>query len=323
MAVQDLFRTAPGRITLNQAYLVYQPSILGGATLRFFDRKQDISEQQERLLLAAAPDQLNPVDWGDAIALSIPLGRLEQRPAQVPTNQGPFFAPVPEGSNSPAELGDITRGFEDWLYYNSQLTLLAHPEFGVIQRPDETQQQFRLRLRHAVRERRDEQVDDLRSKYAVQIQKVEAKLRRQERLLEQDKSDYSARKRESLIATGEMLLTFLTRRRLYRTVSWTASRRRLAQQANMELEESRQELEDMEAELSELQEELERDIRGITPKWVDVLKGLASYTIRPRRSDVQVKIVGIVWVPAWLIGYSSSGQTLTTTMAAHQSQWGT
>ena len=189
-----------------------------------------------------------------------------------------------------------------------------------MQRPDETESQFKLQLRHAARERRDAEIDDLRRRYAAQIERIEAKLSRQQFALEQDESDYGGRKREALIATGEMLLTLLTRRNVYRTASWTASRRRLAQQAKMELKESRQELEGLETELKELQQELEQEIRQITPKWVDVLQGLTGYTVRPRRSDVELKLLGLAWVPAWLITYTRGGQTLTTSVPAYRTQ---
>jgi hypothetical protein len=319
-AIEGLTRTLQGEIVVDQAQLVYEAAILGGAAIRFFDRKQNISEQQDRLLLAAPPKPMGAVDWESAVTLSVPLSQLEQRPARIPSHQGPFFAPAPESANSPAELRGIAQGLSDWLYYNSQLTLLSHPELGVMQHPGETEHQFKLQLRHAARERRDAEIDELRRRYAAQIERIEAKLRRQQFALDQDESDYGARKQEALIATGEMLLTLLTRRNVYRTASWTASRRRLAKQARMELTESKQELEELEAELAELQQELEEQLSQITPRWVDVLKGLTGYIVRPRRSDVEVKVLGLAWVPAWQITYTQGGQTLATSVPAHRAE---
>ncbi len=292
---------AQANIRIDQARLVYEPAILGGATVRFFDRKQGISEQRERLLLAPAPDHLGAVDWNKAQALSIRLSALEQSPARLAPGQGPFFAPVPEAANSAPELKNIAQAFADWLYYNSQLTLLAHPNLDLVQRPEETERQFKLRLRQAARERRDAEVDRLRERYAARMERLEAKLRKEKREWEQDQADYAARKRESWIATGEMLLTLMRRRRVYRTASWNASRRRLANRAKMEVEESQQEIEDMEAELAGLRQELEREVRQITPKWVDILKALTTYPVRPRRADIKVRIVGLAWVPSWVI----------------------
>jgi hypothetical protein len=340
-AAQELFRTAGADIGLEPAQLVYQPAILGGGLVRLVDDKRRISEQRERVLLAPVPDALGGVAWDQAAEVSVPLGALEQQPARaaalpsiphppappsVPPSggeaggAGPFFGLAPEAANSPAELKSIARSFADWLYYHSQISLLAHPEFDVVQRPGESEQEFKGRLRQAARERRDAGVDDLRERYAARIEKVEAKLRRQQRELEQDEEDYGARKGEALIATGEMLFTVLTRRRLYRTASWTASRRRLAQQAKLDVAERRKEIEEMEAELSELQADLEREIAQITPKWVDLLKGLTNYTVRPKRSDIEVKVVGLAWVPAWAITYRAGGQTLTATLPAYQTQ---
>jgi hypothetical protein len=321
--VRFLGRMASASIKISQVHLVYKPAILGAARIRFFDRKQGISEQRERVLLAPAPDRLGSVDWGQAQEMAIPLGHLEVQPAQTAPERGPFFAPAPEGANSGTEFKRLARDFEDWSYFNSQLTLLSHPELGVSQLPGEAEQQFKIRLRQAARERRDHAVDRLRKTYAGRMEKLEDRLRREQRELERDRSDYSARRREALIATGEMLFTLIGRRRLYRSVSWSASRGRLAKQAKLELEDSREEIEALETELSDLQGELEREITRITPKWVDILKGLTAYHLHPRRSDVEVSIVGLAWVPVWAITYadrdkpgSLQDQTFSATLAA-------
>jgi len=285
----------------DQVQLIYKPAIMGISRVQFFDRKYNISERRERILLAAAPDQFGSVNWDAAQALSIPLSSLEKEPAQTTAGQGPFFAPVPEEANSAAEFKRLARDFADWLYHHSQLALLSHPELEVLQRLDETEQEFKGRLRQAARERRDEAADRLREAYAARIEKLEDRLRRQRRELDQDRSEYGARKRESLIATGEMLFTILSRRRLYRTASWSASRGRLAQRAKMEIKEGREEIEDLEADLDQLQAELEREMARITPRWVDILRGLTRYTLRPRRTDVEVTMVGLAWVPSWVV----------------------
>jgi hypothetical protein len=317
-AVQRFLTSAGQDSHIQSVQLIYKAAIVGAATIGFFDRKQDIVEQRERVLLAAAPDPLGAVDWDSATPLSVPLTQLDQAPPRLSSSQGPFFAPAPEAANSLAELKAIAQDLEDWLYYHSQVTLLSHPELEVVQRTDEDERQFKLRLRQAARERRDAAVDSLRARYDARMEKLDAKLRRQERELEQDEFDYSARKREALIATGEMLFTWLRWRRSYRSASWTARRRRLAKHAKLELKESREELEDLESELAELQQELNAEIAKITPRWVDVLKGLTSYTIRPRRSDVEVKLIGLAWVPAWLIRYERDDQTFTTSLPAYR-----
>jgi hypothetical protein len=317
-AVQRFLTSAGQDVQIRSVQLVYKAAIIGAASIGFFDRKQDIAEQRERVLLSAAPDPLGAVDWEHATPLAVPLTQLDQTPPRLSSFQGPFFAPAPEAANSPAELQAMSQDLEDWLYYHSQVTLLSHPELGLVQRVDEDERQFKVRLRQAARERRDAAVDSLRARYDARMEKLDAKLRRQERELEQDEFDYSARKREALIATGEMLFTWLRRRRSYRSASWTASRRRLAKHAKLELKESREEIEDLENELAQLQRELDAEIAKITPRWVDILKGLTSYVVHPRRSDVEVKLVGLAWVPAWLIRYERGDQAFATSLPAYR-----
>ena len=291
-------------VTLDQAYLVYQPAILGVASVRFFDRTHGISEQREIALIAPEPDQFGKVTWEQARPLPVPPGELGQQPARIEPGQGPFFEPAPERANSLSEMNRIARDFAEWLVFSSQLTLLTHPELGVVQHPDETEQQFKLRLQNLARERRDAQADELERAFARRLEKLEERLRKLKRAAERDESDLSARKREELIATGEMLWNLVSRRRLYRTASWMASRRRLASQARLDLEESQQEIEETEAEMAEVQQELAQEIDRVTPKWVDILRALTSLTLRPQRSDVNLTTVGLAWVPAWVLSSS-------------------
>jgi hypothetical protein len=61
---------------------------------------------------------------------------------------------------------------------------------------------------------------------------------------------------------------------------------------------------------------LEAEIARITPKWVDLLKALTPQALHPRRSDVQVTLVGLAWVPAWLIAYADGDHTLFARLPA-------
>jgi hypothetical protein len=47
------------------------------------------------------------------------------------------------------------------------------------------------------------------------------------------------------------------------------------------------------------------------------LKALTRLTLRPRRSDITVKLIGLAWVPAWVITYSDGTQSRTTTLPAY------
>ncbi len=314
-AVRQLVEEAGRDADVERVQLVYEPAIAGGAEVRFVDRKRDVDEGIEQVLLAPAPEDVGGVDWEEAEALPIGLRDLASGPEEVGADQGPFFAPVPEQANSVRELKSIGKDLSDWLYYNSRLSLTVHPELDMFQEPGETERAFFLRLRQAARERRDAEVDALEEKYADRIDRVEAKLRKKERELASDEADHSARKQEELLGAGETVLSLFSGRR--RSMSRVASRRRMTRKSRLELEETREEITDLEEDIAELEADLEAAAEEITQKWDDLMDDLETEELKPRRTDVDVQLVGLAWVPSWLLSYDAGGRTRSVAIPAY------
>jgi hypothetical protein len=235
----------------------------------------------------------------------------------------PLFAPAPAGADSARELGGLARALQDWLYHNSRLGLATHPELGLVQVPNETEREFKIRLQQAARERRDTEVDALERKHEAGIKKLESKLRKHERDLVASEAEHRARKHESTIAIGESVLNFFVgRRRHTRAISVIASKQRLASKAEMEIEETEQEIADLEKEIQALESELQEATEAISQKWDAALDDLTTQEFLPRRADVDVRLTALAWLPAWLIRYrlragGSQAQSHTATVAAY------
>jgi hypothetical protein len=316
-ALHQLTQEAGRGLQVERAMLVYEPAILGGANVRFVDRKRNINEQVSQVLLAPPPTDLGGLDWERAEALNLRLDQLVDTRPPAATEGGPFFAPAPESANSPRELKEIARSLEDWLYYHSRLSLTLHPELDLFQRPGEGERAFNIRLQQVARERRDAEVDALTEKYETRIERLDAKLRKEERELISDEAEYEARKSEARLTMGETALSFLMGRRRTRGISTVATKRRLADKAKLEAEETREEIEDLEEEIAELEEELGTEIQAITDQWVDLLDDLTTEEIHPRRTDVDVRLVALAWLPSWLITYDDGIRAREATIAAY------
>jgi hypothetical protein len=316
-AIQQLTHDVGRPLDVESVTLIYEPAILGGANVRFVDRRRRINERLENVLLAPAPVDLGGVDWEMAEALSLPLSEFTAFRPPARTEHGPFFAPAPESANSARELKSIARDLADWLYYHRRLTLTHHPELDVFQRPGERERSFKIRLRQAARERRDAEVDTLTDKYETRIEKLESRLRREKRELVGDRADYEARKREERFTLGETVLSFMMGRRRTRAISTVARKQRLSEKAELDVEESHQEIAQLEEEIVEMENELEAAAQAITRKWADLLDDLAVEEIHPRRTDVDVRLLALAWLPSWLVTYSDGIRSRTANIAAY------
>jgi ElaB/YqjD/DUF883 family membrane-anchored ribosome-binding protein len=297
--------------------LIYEPALIGSAEVSFVDRKRKISEQIEKILVMPPPDDISQVDWDEAETLPISRDDLAREAEEVGAGQGPFYAPAPEVANSARELKQIGKSLSDWLYYNSRMTITTHPQLGLFQPPDESERAFRIRLQQAAREERDEEVDELEDKYDTRISRLETKLRKQERELADDEADYQSRKQQEMIGIGETVLGFFMGRRRTSALSSAASKRRMTGRAGRELEETKEEIEDLQKDIAEMEAEMAEATDEITHKWADLLDDLSTEELAPRRTDVNVQLVALAWLPAWLVSYHDGTARRTATVAAY------
>ena len=316
-AVRQLATETGRNLDVTSTQLVYEAAILGAATVRYVDRKRSIDEKSDRILLVPAPDSIRGVDWGAAERLPIRLGDLTSGPERVGPDQGPFFAPTPEGANSARELKDIAKDFADWVYYNSSLTIKVHPDLGVFQLPDEKERDFKIRLQQAAREKRDAEVDALKVKSDREIERIQDKLKKEERTLAEDQATYDARKREEAIGIGESVLGFFMGRRSTTSLSKAATKRRMTTQAKLDIEESTDTIADLQQEIADLEVQFKDATDDITRKWADLLDNLETEEIKPRRTDVDVHLAALAWLPSWLITYTDGNFPRTATVAAY------
>ncbi len=326
-AIRQLAQELGREPLVESVQLVYEPAIVGGALVRFVDRKCAVNEQVESVLLAPAPGDASAgsgrgwgsVDWGAAETLPLRLDDLAAGPEQAGADRAPFFAAAPQAADSAPELKRIARDLAEWLYYNSRLALAAHAGLGLVQRPGEKERDFKIRVQQAARERRDAEVDALELKYAARIEKLEAQLRKRERQLAASEAEYAARKHERTITVGETAINFFLGRRHTRAMSIIASKQRLAEKAELDIEETQQEIAELEEEKTALENELKTAADEITRKWADLLDDLTVEEFHPRRTDVDVRVAALGWLPSWWVSYRVQGgaRALMATIAAY------
>lgn len=296
-------------------HLIYEPAIFGAAEVRFVDSKRNINEVMEKLLVSQVSGEAERVDWDAAQALAVDFKNLRKGPEQVGANQGPFFASIPAQANTAGKLKDIGKKLADWLHYNNRLPITVHAGLGIAQEAGETERAFNIRLQQAARERRDAEVDALEEKYAGRIDKLEDRLRKQERELAADQADHQARTQEELLSAGETVFGVLMGRR--RSLSRVTTKRRMTRKAKLEMEKTEEEIADIQADIAELEAELKEAIDEITQKWEEVQDDVSTEEVKPRRTDVDVQMVAVGWLPSWLVRYDEGGRTRTRAVPAY------
>jgi len=225
---------------------------------------------------------------------------------------------LPSDLTTARALNALRKDFADTLYRQERLTLWHNPALKLYSEPDETKRQFLRRCRKAAQEARDAAVEKLREKYRARLNKLEARLRREERELIEDQAEYEARKREELLSAGESLLGFLSGRRSSRALSVQSRKRRLTEQAKLEVEESEQEIADLEQQIADLETELQEKEAQETERWAEAIEAIEPFEIHPTKSRIHVERFGLAWMPHWEVVYKDerTGELRTASLPA-------
>ncbi len=307
-AIRSLEKELERPLEAVESALVYEPCLLALGVLSLIDRKRGVDESRHIGLLVQPGDVGKVIRWQDADPVDLDPDQLEEGPESEA-----LFGPVPPELNTASELKAFAKDFGDYLYREETLDLFHIPALKLYGEPGESEREFKIRAQQLLRESRDAEVEKLRSKYQSKLDRLETKLAREERELEEDRAEYEGRKREELLSAGETMVGMLGifGRRTSRGLSTAARKRRLTSKARADIAESEEEIERLEAEIEEMGQEMEEEAQAIAEKWADAAEEIETYTIKPRRSDVEVDLVTLAWAPYWEIGYRPPRGKLT------------
>ena len=282
------------------AALVYQPMVLGAATVRFSDAKAGIDQSEEILVATPVTEAAVPVSWDGATSLDIPVADLEAAPG----GQGDW-APLPSAAAKPKSYEGWSRDLAAWLYGQRRLELLRDPASGAVSRPSESERDFRVRIREASRAERDERVEALRKKYAPKRAALEERLRRAQQGEARESGQVTQRGVQAAISLGATILGALTGRK---TLSVTNIGRATtaARDAGRVLKEredvtrAQETVAAVQEALTALEAELQAEVTALDARAEP--ERLDAVAVRPKKTDVRVQLCALAWTPYWRDG---------------------
>ena len=116
------------------------------------------------------------------------------------------------------------------------------------------------------------------------MERIQDKLNKEERELEEDRAELNARRMEEATGIGESVLSyFVGRRRTSTMFSRAMTKRRMTTKANLDIQESEEQIADYQEDLQELDADLQEQIDALTAQYDDLLDDLSTVELKPRR----------------------------------------
>jgi Helicase HerA, central domain len=306
-----------GLVTVSEQRLVYEPALLGLATVRFVDRARNVDEQRDCSYLLPLSERASLTTWKDAFSVPVEPRDLEEGP-----NQGALFVPgLPEGVSNARAINDLGKDFVDHLYRNEAYLLAYNSTLKLYAGPNESERDFSVRCQQAAREARDAEVDKLRAKYEQKIKQQEERLAREEAELAQDKAAYSERARRETISdlsTVVGALGLFGRRGGLGRLTSLGTKRRTSGTAKASVKESEAAIARIQADLQQLTAEMEDEARAVTEQWSKTVDDIEQVKVLPKRTDIDVHAVAFAWAPNWEVTYQDArGRSRTDALPAY------
>ncbi len=277
--------------------LVYRPSLLGAAKLHFVDAKAKVDAWVNAWLMASV------VEGDDLWDRAENLAEAPEIEAQ-PDAKG-AFDDLPAAASQTGSYAAWAKDLGESLYRTKTLDLRRCAPLRLSAKVGESEGDFKVRVGLAAREARDAAVAALRQKYAAKLDVVAGQEQRAADRVAREQAQAQQQTVQTAISVGATLLgAFFGRKALStatlgrastaaRGVSRTLKEREDVGGANESLESVR-------ARRAEIEAQLQSEIEQLAAANDPAALPIEATSIRPRKSDVTVEGVSLVWVPYWV-----------------------
>jgi hypothetical protein len=281
------------------ATLVYKPGVLAAATVNFISAGSGAATAAKIRRVAQAPESALAVDWDSATALEPLLEDLDRQ-----AYAGAALAALPPAMCKLSSYRSWESDFSAWAFRTQTVELFKSGAHGLTSNPGETEGEFRGRLQLAARETRDATSDKLRQKYAAKLATLDTQEMRARQAVQREQERSKNRKMQTAISLGATVLgAFMGRKILSSTTlgrGTTAVRdvSRSMDEAG-DVKRAEQTLESIKQKRADLEAEFQSELDNLEGKSDPAAEMLEKVLMRPRKSDIAVDALGLLWMPYW------------------------
>jgi hypothetical protein len=281
------------------ATLVYQPMVVGAASVRFADPKAGVDEARELVVLTPVTDQAVPVSWEAAQEAALAATDLEATPREPAA-----WGALPPAASRAKSFEGFSRDFQTWLFGSQRLDLLRHAASKTVSRPGESERDFRIRLQAAAREERDRVKEALRQKYAPKQAALEERLRRAQQTLAREQEQVTQQGLQTVISVGATILGAVLGRKVVSAGS--VGRATTAARGAGRVLKERQDVgrasdtvETVRQQQAELEGQLQAEVAALQAHADPLTEPLETVSLRPKKTQIAVRLVSLAWAPHW------------------------
>jgi hypothetical protein len=275
---------------------VYTPVVVGAARVSFADPKLGIDTARDVAYAAPIGDGAVPVDWARSSPLDVPADTLRREPGT-----GASFLPAPSPALAVKNYALWQKAFAQYVSQAEKIELFRHAPSKLASSAGESERDFRIRLKDALRAERDAAVEAVRQKYAPRQAALAEKLRKAQATVEREQEQASQQKLQTAVSVGATVLGALFGRKTLSTSTLgratTAARgaSRTMKEAS-DVKRASETAEAIQQQMKELDDSARDETQAIAAEH-EADPVLERVTLVPKRGQVTVQFVALGWDP--------------------------
>jgi len=289
--------------------LVYEPRLFASAGVHFLDGRKKIDETRDLTVLVPLADDAAPVDWDNVAITDLVPDDLQSSP-----DEGGTFAELPAPASQAKNYKKWEKDFVTWVYQNHTLEIWSNPALKITSAPGESERDFRLRVQQLSRETRDAETETLRKKYAAKMATLEDRIRRAEQAVAREEEQAKQQKFQTAISLGATVLSAFLGRKAVSGSSITKATSTIrgmsrSMKESQDIDRAGENVEALKQQLADLETEFTKETETLAAQLHTQSETLETITIRPKKSNITIELLGLGWVPHWqdTQGHSTPG----------------
>jgi len=289
----------PVRGTRKSRTVVYQPYLLGASRVHFVNTKLSVDQMEDLVAVTPIIDAPIPVDWAQAETIDLAMTDLEKN-----GDLDAQYGVLPTAAGQSKSYTAWRRDFATWVYRTQRLELLRNPGLKQVASPDETERDFRIRMQQLAHEQCDAALDALRKKYASKLTTLQERIRKAQQAVEREQAQARQAGLQTAVNVGSTLLGALLGRKAVSatTVGKAATAAKSMGRASQQREDiarAEETVEALQKQLEELQAQFDAEAHALAEVTDQLLTDTDHVTVKPRKTDISVQLVSLVWMPHW------------------------
>ena len=307
LVMQEIKNKNQSQLSFEKADLIYNPGALGKALIHYQDKITDLREDIEKTLILRSSELMN---WEKSEEIKVP--NLLNKP-----EENSKFGEITGNINDSKDFNELKKNFADFIFYNSNFKLYHSPLIKIYSKPRESKSDFILRITQMARERRDEEVDKIEEKYSKDLQKLKEKLERSQEVLLKKQATANSLKQEAMVSAGESVIKIFMGRRSTTSASKAMNKYQKSKTVAIDIQEAQKDIETLNKEMELLENKLKVEVESIKERREKEISEIKEVLIQPKKSDIEIKIVSLAWIPYWEITYKKEGKLNTEIIPAY------